>query len=157
MGAQYTFNNRSTETDKPLLFRRRFALEKHVPDLLAALWAFVFFATLLALSSLVRPRADSNEASRSGFNSGEPPADRPWIRMSGRHPALVAVATVFLVGSLLIFPAVARLRHLIDKGEGVMGLVVVGAFLSTLGIALMYAWKRGDLNWFIEKERRGNS
>lgn len=131
-------------------------LEKHVPNLLAGLWAMGFFILLLALSRLVRPK-HSSEAARGGFNSGERSSEKPWIRVSARYQILLTAATMFFLGVLLLYPAVAAYRQWLDEGRGLTALVAVGTFLGTLSVALAYAWMKGDLSWIRDKEEHGNS
>ncbi|MBI3543986.1 MAG: NADH-quinone oxidoreductase subunit A [Deltaproteobacteria bacterium] len=135
--------------------KRILGLEKHVPNLVAALWGFGFFALLLAGSKLVRPDRKS-DAARSGFNSGERNSESPWIRMSARYHLLVAAATTFFLGVLILYPAVATFRQWLDEGHGVVALAAVGVFLGTLSVALAYAWMKGDLSWIRDKEENGN-
>lgn len=139
-----------------------------MPNLLAALWALVFFALLLAFSKLVRParRGDANRYS-SGSSSDSPMGfdDRsdqqsegqPWIRMPARYQLLFVAATMFFLGVLLLYPAVATFRQWIDEGHGAAALIAIGVFLATLAVALAYAWMKGDLSWIKDKEDNGTT
>ncbi|MBI3556886.1 MAG: NADH-quinone oxidoreductase subunit A [Deltaproteobacteria bacterium] len=131
-------------------------MEKHVPNLLAGLWAMGFFVALLALSRLVRPNRPT-EAARGGFSSGERSTETPWIRISARYQILLAAATMFFLGVLLLYPAVASFRQWLEEGRGAAALASVGIFLGTLSVALAYAWMKGDLSWIRDKEEHGNS
>jgi NADH-quinone oxidoreductase subunit A len=116
-----------------------------------ALWALVFFGVLLALSKLVRPDRKT-EASRNAFSSGEKPSGEPWIRIRIRYQVLISVATVFFLGVLILYPAVATFRQWIEQGRGSFVLAAVGVFFGTLSVSLAYAWMNGDLNWIRDDQ-----
>lgn len=132
--------------------------------MLAALWAMGFLIVLMALSYLVRPKRPNANASKA-FSSGEVPNSKPWIRMSARYHILIAVAAMFFLAVLLLFPPIATFRQWLSDGNGMAALLSVGMFLGTLAVALAYAWMKGDLSWIshveasteIDKEDHGNS
>lgn len=115
--------------------------------MLAALWALGFFAVLMALSHLVRPKRSSDPATTSAFSSGENPSGKPWIRMSARYHVLIAVAATFFLAVLLLFPSIATFKQWLVDGHGIAALTAVGMFLGTFAVALAYAWMKGDLSW----------
>lgn len=133
-------------------------MEKHVPNMLAALWAVGFLVLLAALSRLVRPNRSGSTA-KEAFNSGEVTHGKPWTRMSARYQVLIAVAAMFFLGVLLLFPPIATFREWLNEGNGVTALLAVGLFLATLTVALAHAWTKGDLSWVsdVEKEEHGDS
>lgn len=126
-----------------------------MPNLLTALWILGFFAVLLGFSSLVRPSGPS-EPQKNKLPSGEKVDEKPWIRMSARYQALIAVAATFFLGILLLYPAVSTFRHWLDQGRGIGALTAVGFFLGILSVALAYAWMKGDLSWIVDKEENGH-
>ena len=133
-------------------------MEKHVPNMLAALWATGFLVLLVALSRLVRPNR-SGSAAEDAFNSGEVIHSKPWTRMSARYQALLVIAAMFFLGVLLLFPPIATFREWLNEGKGLTALAAVGLFLATLAVALAHAWTRGDLSWVsdVEKGDHGDS
>jgi NADH-quinone oxidoreductase subunit A len=128
-------------------------LEKHVPNLVAALWAFGFFAVLLALSKLVRP----DTKRRNSTSVWEKTSKTPWIRMSSRYQILLAVAALFFLGALVLYPAISAFRQWTDEGHGVSALIAVGLFLGTLSVALAFSWMKGDLSWITDSESRSDN
>ena len=124
-------------------------MEKHVPNLISALWAFGFLAAVLAAGRLVRPDRKS-EAARSGFNSGERNDESPWIRVSARYHLILAATAAFFLGALLLYPAAASFREWLEEGKGLTALLAIGVFMGTLSVALSHAWMKGDLNWIVE-------
>jgi NADH-quinone oxidoreductase subunit A len=128
-------------------------MEKHVPNLLMAVWAFIVFGLLLVASSLVRPNK-KNEATKRAFLSGEQPKGQPWVRVSIRYRALLSLAAVFFLGILVLYPAATAFRQWLDEGKGVLAFGALVVFLGTLSVALAYAWMNGDLSWIKEVETK---
>jgi NADH:ubiquinone oxidoreductase subunit 3 (subunit A) len=128
-------------------------MEKHVPGILAAVFAFAFFGVALWFSGLVRP-GHARVAKPEGLSS-----DKPSVRISARYQVLLSAAALFFFGFLVLFPVVASFRKWIDEGRGSEALVLIGIFLGTMSIALAYAWMKGDLSWSgstTDKGEHGN-
>lgn len=102
-------------------------------------------------------RPDNNSAkARKELVAHDGSNVRPWIRMAARYHLLVAAAAMFFLGVLILYPAIATFKQWIEDGHGVAALVSVGLFMSSLSVALAYAWMKGDLSWTKDKEDNGN-
>lgn len=117
-----------------------------MPYVLMAVWVLAFFGALLAASRLVRPARRSPEGSL-GYESGERPQGTPWIRMSARFQALLALACLYFIGTLVFYPAAVVFRAWVRDSRGLAAFAALAVFLGSFAVALAHAWKKGDLSW----------
>jgi NADH:ubiquinone oxidoreductase subunit 3 (subunit A) len=116
-------------------------MEKHIPGILAAVFALAFFGVALWLSRLVRPEAKRTAKFEKTDGTG------PAVRIAARYQILISAAAMLFLGALVMFPAVVVFRKRIEDGRGTEALTWIGIFLGTVSIALAYAWVKGDLSW----------
>jgi len=85
-----------------------------------------------------RPSAVKGEA----FECGNPPSGSAWGRFSVRFYLTAILFLVFDVEIVFLYPWAVELR-----GLGMLGLAEVSVFILILGVGLVYAWRRGALDW----------
>ncbi|MBI4569048.1 MAG: NADH-quinone oxidoreductase subunit A [Planctomycetes bacterium] len=102
------------------------------------------FGSLLA-SWLVRPRRPTEEMMET-YECGEDPVGSAWTRMNLRFYLVGLVFVLFDVEMVFVFPIAALYR---DAAPDVALFVFaeVAAFITILFLGLVYAWRKGDLDW----------
>ncbi len=85
-----------------------------------------------------RPSAVKGEA----FECGNPPSGSAWGRFSVRFYLTAILFLVFDVEIIFLYPWAVELR-----GLGMFGFAEVSVFILILGVGLVYAWRRGALDW----------
>lgn len=113
----------------------------YVPILLFLGFAFVFPFLLLGFARMLRPNrpeAVKLENYECGIESD------PEVR--GRYSVhfyiLAVLFVVFDVETIFLFPWAVRFEML-----GLFGLIEMAVFLLILGVAYVYAWRKGALQW----------
>ncbi len=85
-----------------------------------------------------RPSAIKGEA----FECGNPPSGSAWGRFSVRFYLTAILFLVFDMEIVFLYPWAVELR-----GLGMFGFVEVLVFIVILSVGLVYAWRRGALDW----------
>src|SRR5208337_3898586 len=94
--------------------------------------------TVNMLSCPRRPSVIKGEA----FECGNPPSGSAWGRFSVRFYLTAILFLVFDVEIVFLYPWAVELRRL-----GAFGFAEVLVFVVILGVGLIYAWRRGALDW----------
>ncbi|MHB1420487.1 MAG: NADH-quinone oxidoreductase subunit A [Bacillota bacterium] len=94
------------------------------------------------LNWFMSPRTKSTELRDAAYECGDPPVGNGWPRYHlGFYPfAILFVA--FDVEAIFLFVWVATFKTL-----GIFGFIEVMAFISLLVGGLVYAWRKGVLQW----------
>lgn len=105
------------------------------------------YGTLL-VSRLIRPHNPTPEKNTI-YECGEPPFGSPWIRYNIRFYNIALVFLIFDVEIAFLFPVILVLREfkLISRTMGAIVLAEVLFFVIVLIVALIYAWRKGALDW----------
>lgn len=104
---------------------------------LAFLFVFggLFFSRLLAVR---RPGAVKD----SPYECGEKPIGSAQIQFNVGYYLIALLFVVFDVEAAFLYPWAVAFREV-----GWMGLLEVGIFIAILIVGLVYAWKKGVLEW----------
>ncbi len=112
------------------------------PFLAYAFFAFAIPASMVAMSFLFATPARRSRARRmpfeSGVSSGPPKAQR--FTVSFYLTAMLFI--VFDIEIVFLFPVAVVLERV-----GTFALAELGFFLGILGIAYVYIWRKGALEW----------
>ncbi|MDZ7373046.1 MAG: NADH-quinone oxidoreductase subunit A [candidate division KSB1 bacterium] len=111
------------------------------PVLLTALFVGFLVAAMLGLSLLLGPRRKS-AAKGEPFETGMVPFNLPGDRFAIRFYVIAILFVIFDVELVFLFPWVTVFRTL-----GWFGFAEMAFFLAVLALALLYAWKKGALEW----------
>lgn len=103
---------------------------------------------VLLLSRLLRP-FNPNLDKSSIYECGERPVGSPWIKFNIRFYVVALIFVVFDVEIVLLYPWAT-----IFKEMGAISFVYLLIFLVSLVEALVYVWKKGDLEWVKPEVRR---
>ena len=116
-------------------------LNPYVSVLVALAIAGAVVGTMLLLGHLLGPRVD-NPAKREAFECGNPPSGSAWGRFSVKFYMTAIVFIIFDVEIVLLYPWAVLVRRL-----GWFGFAEMMVFVAVLGVALLYVWRKGGLEW----------
>ncbi|NTU71610.1 MAG: NAD(P)H-quinone oxidoreductase subunit 3 [Coriobacteriia bacterium] len=116
-------------------------------DVLSLVFAsFLLVAIVLGviLVSLPRWMAPNQPGDLKGrpYECGEEPIGTPWVRFRIAYYVFALLFVVFDVEAVFLFPWAVIMRRL-----GVVGLVEMAIFIGLLVLGLVYAWRKGALEW----------
>jgi NADH-quinone oxidoreductase subunit A len=114
-------------------------------ELLAVLVTFAVIAgtvlLILGLSSWLGPKR-RNPVKDTPFECGWTPVALPGERVSIKFYLIAILFVLFDIEIIFLFPWAAVFREL-----GPTGFFSMMAFVGVLVLGLVYAWKRGALEW----------
>ena len=116
-------------------------LINYVPIFLLIALAGLFALGSLLLSSLVGPR-DPNPTKLAPYECGITPVGSARERFSVKFYLVAMLFIIFDIEIVFLYPWAVVFRHL-----GAFGLLEMGAFVAVLLVGLVYAWKKGGLEW----------
>ena len=76
------------------------------------------------------------------FECGNPPSGSAWTRFAVHFYLTALLFVVFDVEVIFLYPWAVELRHL-----GMFGFFEALIFIGILTVGLIYAWRRGALDW----------
>jgi NAD(P)H-quinone oxidoreductase subunit 3 len=95
----------------------------------------------LTASKLLRPRAGGPER-RTTYESGMEPIGGAWIQFNIRYYMFALVFVIFDVETVFLYPWAVAFHQL-----GLLAFVEALIFIAILVVALVYAWRKGALEW----------
>jgi NAD(P)H-quinone oxidoreductase subunit 3 len=109
-------------------------------------WALFFIALLIPIlafnvSDLIAPKSQSPEK-KTTYESGIEPMGESWIQFQIRYYMFALVFVVFDVETVFLYPWAISFSKI-----GIVGFIEALIFLMILLIGLIYAWKKGALEW----------
>jgi len=105
---------------------------------------FVFFTLLLG--SLVRPHVPTLEK-LSTYECGEPAVGSGWMNFNIRFYVVALIFVVFDVEVAFMFPVAKVFKEWVARGDGMIALMEIFAFIVILLVGFIYVWVKGDLDW----------
>jgi len=106
-----------------------------------AVVGIVMAALPLALVWLLAPRADYPQKHLT-YESGAVPFGQAWAQFNVRYYLFALVFVLFEVEVIYLFPWAVIFRKL-----GAFAFVEAVLFIIILGMGLIYAWRKGALEW----------
>lgn len=117
-------------------------LHNYLGVFFVALAPIVFASLTLGLGKLLRPDNPQPQKSIS-YESGSNPFANTLNRSHAIRYYLLALAfVVFDIEAVFLFPWALKVSSL-----GLFGLVEIIIFISILSLGLIYAWRKGVLQW----------
>ena len=98
-------------------------------------------ALALTASKLLRP-AEGGPERQTTYESGMEPIGGAWIQFNIRYYMFALVFVVFDVETVFLYPWAVAFSRL-----GLLAFVEALIFIAILVIALVYAWRKGALEW----------
>lgn len=108
---------------------------------------FVFAIVALVIAYIIRP-ADSYQRKVLPYECGIVPLTAAWHRVRINYYIIALLFLIFEVEVAFLFPWATVLRELSGAQLwGLLPLAEMGIFLTILLLGLIYAWRKGDLQW----------
>lgn len=109
-------------------------------------WLFLLISLLIpvlaiSISSLLAPNNKTPEKYTS-YESGIEPMGESWIQFQIRYYMFALVFVIFDVETVFLFPWAMNFASL-----GIVAFIEALVFLFVLIIGLVYAWRKGALEW----------
>jgi NAD(P)H-quinone oxidoreductase subunit 3 len=98
-------------------------------------------AAAIILSSLLAPRRKGVER-RTTYESGMEPIGGAWIQFNIRYYMFALIFVIFDVETVFLYPWAVAFNQL-----GLLAFVEALIFIAILVVALVYAWRKGALEW----------
>ncbi len=105
------------------------------------LLAVLFVAGGLIFSRLVAPHR-KNELKNSTYECGELPLGSAWIQFNVGYYLFGLLFLIFDLETAFLYPWAVIFRKV-----GIIGLIEAGIFILILVVGLIYAWRKGVLEW----------
>ena len=109
--------------------------------LVVAVVAFVIVTTLLVLSALLGPKRPGAEKAMP-YECGMIPNEEAKGRYPVRFATIAMLFIIFDIEVVFMYPWAVALDQL-----KLFGLLEMIAFIAILGVAYVYIWGRGGLEW----------
>ncbi|MBI3331313.1 MAG: NADH-quinone oxidoreductase subunit A [Candidatus Omnitrophica bacterium] len=100
-----------------------------------------FGAAPILLARLIAPRRPA-PSKQAPYECGIESAGDPWVQFRVQYYLYALLFVIFDVEVIFIYP-----WALVWKGLGPVVLAEMALFLGILAVALVYAWKKGVLEW----------
>jgi NADH-quinone oxidoreductase subunit A len=114
---------------------------EYVPLLVFILAALAFAVLAVVISSLLGPKNPSATKGQP-YECGIVPGETARRRLPVGFYLTAMLFIVFDVEAIFVYPWAVLLREL-----KVQGLAEMGIFISVLGVALLFVWRKGALDW----------
>lgn len=95
----------------------------------------------LLIAGLLSPRS-FNPQKGEAYECGIPTRGESWMQFKVGYYLFAILYLMFDVETVFLFPWAVILREI-----GVAGLVSIAFFMAILVLGLVYAWKKGALEW----------
>jgi len=117
-------------------------LSQYLPILILIIVAVALPLGFIAISSLIGRTRQNSDVKLSPYECGVPSAGDTRERFSVRYYIIAMLFIVFDIEVIFLYPWAVLFREL-----GFYGLVEMFIFIVVLVIGLIYAWKKGALEW----------
>lgn len=122
-------------------------LTAHANILAFAVVAIGFLAFNLVFWWAIRPSRFSEEKLTT-YECGENPEGSAWIQFNIRFYVFALIFVVFDVEAVFLLP-----WAVVFKSLGLLAFAEGLVFIAILAVALVYVWRKGDLEWVRAEDR----
>jgi NADH-quinone oxidoreductase subunit A len=109
--------------------------------IIVSLTAVVLVTAALGIARLISPRS-YNPQKEEAYECGIPTRGHSWMQFKVGYYLFAILFLMFDIETVFLFPWATVVREL-----GVIGLINILFFLFVLVLGLVYAWKKGALEW----------
>jgi NADH-quinone oxidoreductase subunit A len=121
-------------------------LENYLPVLLQVVIACGFAAVTLLISVMLGKSAKRNEMKDSPYECGMLPIGDAQPRFSVKFYIVAMLFVLFDIEVVFLYPwAVIYKDYIATVSPAIFGTML--GFVSILGVAFLYAWRKGALSW----------
>lgn len=110
---------------------------------LLALVGCLFVGAAFTANQLLRPYAPTPEKALA-YECGVDPVGEGWAQMQIRYYVYAFLYVIFAVDAIFLFPWATVFAR---PGFGSGTLIEMFVFIGFLAVGLLYAWKKGVLEW----------
>jgi NADH-quinone oxidoreductase subunit A len=103
--------------------------------------ALILPAVPIFLAQLLNPKRP-NKMKREAYECGVETVGDAWVQFKVQYYLYALVFLIFDIEMLFLFPWAVAYNQL-----GLFALVAMAGFVGILGVALIYAWRKGALEW----------
>lgn len=103
--------------------------------------AVILPVIMVAIARWVGPR-NPGDAKCAPYECGEIAVGRPWVRLKASYYIFALVFVIFDIEVVFLIPWAVTFQRL-----GAIGLAEMGIFVGILALGLVYAWRKGLLEW----------
>lgn len=121
-------------------------LENYLPVLLQVLLAGGFAGVTLLLSVLLGKSAKRSKMKDSAYECGMLPMGEAQPRFSVKFYIVAMLFVLFDIEVVFLYPGAVIYRDFIALQGASIAWAALG-FISILGVAFLYAWRKGALDW----------
>lgn len=121
-------------------------LASYIPIAVIIILAVVFGFLIVGIGHLFGPRRKSARKLMP-YESGMNPIGPGTRRVPVRFYMVAVLFILFDIEIIFIIPWAVILKQFIQAKAGVFALIEMGAFVIILLVGLIYAWKKGALEW----------
>jgi NADH-quinone oxidoreductase subunit A len=121
-------------------------LAPFLPIAVIVILSVIFGFLIIVLGTLFGPRRKT-ERKLMPYESGMTPIGPGTRRMPVRFYLVAVLFILFDIEIIFIIPWAVILKQFVQAGAGVFALVEMIIFIVILLIGLLYAWKKGALEW----------
>ncbi len=108
---------------------------------LFAVVAFTFPFITLLMARMLRPRKP-NPLKNSTYECGMETIGDTWVQFRAQYYRFALIFVLFDIELIFLFPWAVAYNRL-----GLFALVEMALFIGMLALALVYAWRKGILEW----------
>lgn len=117
-------------------------MSQYVPILVIFALTGVVMLVLRGANRFLAPKTQNQEVLGEAFECGNEPSGSAWGRFSVKFYMTAILFIVFDVEVVFMYPWAVIYRQL-----GWFGLSEMLVFMAVLGVALLYVWRKGALEW----------
>jgi NADH-quinone oxidoreductase subunit A len=121
-------------------------LAPFIPIAVIIILGVIFGFLIVALGHLFGPRRKT-ERKLMPYESGMTPIGPGTRRVPVRFYLVAVLFILFDIEIIFIIPWAVILQQFVKAGLGVFALIEMIVFIVILMIGLLYAWKKGALEW----------
>ncbi len=114
----------------------------YLPLLVFLAMVVAFGGAMTVVTTLLGPRRPTR-AKGLPYECGIIPAETARRRFSVSFYLTAMLFIVFDVEAIFLYPWAVLVRHTLH----IFGLVEMAIFIALLGVALLYVWRKGALEW----------
>ena len=120
-------------------------LQNYLPVLMQTCAAIGFCVIMLGMSVLLGKKGRSNPTKESPYECGMLPVGEGSPRFSIKFYVLAMLFVIFDIEVVFLYSWAVQFRELIQESH--MAFWSICGFVGILGVAYIYALKKGALNW----------
>lgn len=129
-------------------------MNEYLPILIMFGIATVFAGGFLLLSYILGPKKPT-ASKLSVYECGIEPTGTARERFSVKFYLVAILFILFDIEVVFFYPWALNYKEALEAGHGSYFLTVIGTFFTTLTLGLIFAWRKGALDWGTKRRQSG--